>query len=54
MNRAAVAVEETHYMSWPKAALESFVKAKADLHAALQLTLGFDLTQRLEATYVRG
>ncbi len=49
-----VAVEETHYMSWPKAALKSFLNGKADLHNALRLTLGFDLTRRLEAIYVRG
>ncbi len=40
-----VAIEETHYMSWPK--------DKAALQSALQLTLGFDLSQRLEASYVR-
>ena len=49
-----VALEETHYMSWPKVKLKDFLKDKADLHTALQLTLGFDLTKRLEATYVRG
>lgn len=40
-----VAIEETHYMSWPK--------DKAELQSALQLTLGFDLSQRLEASYAR-
>lgn len=48
------ALEETHYMSWPKEALKDFLKSKPELHAALQLTLGFDLTNRLEATYARG
>lgn len=49
-----IALEETHYMSWPKVKLKDFLKDKAELHTALQLTLGFDLTQRLEATYARG
>ncbi len=48
-----IALEETHYMSWPKAKLKEFLERKAELHNALQLTLGFDLAQRLEATYTR-
>jgi CRP-like cAMP-binding protein len=48
-----IALEETHYMSWPKAKLKEFLKSKTELHNALQLTLGFDLAQRLEATYTR-
>lgn len=49
-----VALEQTWYMSWPKAALKDFLAAKPDLHNALHLTLGFDLTQRLQAAYGRG
>ena len=48
-----IAVEETHYMSWPKATLKEFLKDKAELQGALHLTLGFDLVQRLEASYSR-
>ncbi|MCZ6472732.1 MAG: cyclic nucleotide-binding domain-containing protein [SAR324 cluster bacterium] len=48
-----VALEHTWYMSWPKPVLKKFLEKKPDLHAALQLTLGFDLTQRLQAAYAR-
>ena len=48
-----VALEETYYMSWPKQELKVFLEGKSELHTALQMTLGFDLTKRLEATYVR-
>ena len=48
-----IAIEETHYMSWPKDKLKTFLKDKAELQSALQLTLGFDLSKRLEASYVR-
>ncbi len=49
-----VALEHTWYMSWPKTVLKEFLESKPDLHTALQLTLGFDLTQRLQAAYGRG
>ena len=49
-----VALEHTWYMSWPKTVLKDFLESKPDLHTALQLTLGFDLTQRLQAAYGRG
>jgi CRP-like cAMP-binding protein len=49
-----IAIEDTYYMSWPKQELKSFLESKTELHMALQLTLGFDLVKRLEATYVRG
>lgn len=48
-----IALEETHYMSWSKKELKAFLEGKAELHTALQLTLGFDLSKRLEATYIR-
>jgi hypothetical protein len=48
-----IALEETYYMSWDKQELKDFLESKTELHMALQLTLGFDLTKRLEATYVR-
>ncbi len=48
-----IALEETYYMSWPKKELKAFLEGKAELHTALQLTLGFDLSKRLEATYIR-
>ena len=48
-----VAWEHTWYMSWPKPVLKKFLEQKPDLHTALQLTLGFDLTQRLQAAYAR-
>ncbi len=48
-----VALEETYYMSWDKQELKKFLKSKTELQMGLQLTLGFDLTKRLEATYVR-
>jgi CRP-like cAMP-binding protein len=48
-----VALEETYYMSWDKLELKNFLKSKAELQMGLQLTLGFDLTKRLEATYAR-
>ena len=48
-----VAMEHTWYMSWPKPVLKKFLEQKPDLHTALQLTLGFDLTQRLQAAYAR-
>ena len=46
-----IAIEQTYYMSWPKDTLNAFLKDKADLRSALQLTLGFDLTKRLQASY---
>ena len=48
-----IALEETYYMSWDKQELKNFLKSKTELHMGLQLTLGFDLIKRLEATYVR-
>lgn len=48
-----VALEETWYMSWPKDRLKAFLADKPSLNNALQLTLGFDLSQRLLATYAR-
>lgn len=47
-----IALEETYYMSWHKQELKTFLDSKSELHVALQLTLGFDLTRRLEAAYV--
>ena len=47
-----IAIEETHYMLWPKLKLKDFLKDHVELQTALQLTLGFDLIKRLEATYV--
>lgn len=49
-----VALEKTWYMSWLKPELKKFLDGKPELHTALQLSLGFDLTKRLEAAYVRG
>jgi CRP-like cAMP-binding protein len=48
-----IALEETYYMSWDKRELKNFLKSKTELHMGLQLTLGFDLIKRLEATYAR-
>lgn len=48
-----VAVEKTWYMSWLKPELKKFLAAKPELHTALQMTLGFDLTKRLESFYAR-
>lgn len=48
-----VALEETWYMSWPKPVLTGFLQKKPELNAALQMTFGFDLTKRLQATYAR-
>jgi CRP-like cAMP-binding protein len=48
-----IALEDTYYMSWHKQELKDLLKSKTGLHMALQLTLGFDLIKRLEATYVR-
>jgi hypothetical protein len=36
-----------------QAGAQNFLKSKTELHMGLQLTLGFDLIKRLEATYVR-
>ncbi len=44
-----VALETTWYMSWPKAVLKKFLDKKPGLNSALQLTLGFDLSKRLQA-----
>lgn len=46
-----VAVETTYYMSWPKATLKKFLGENPELQAALHLTLGFDLSKRLQAVY---
>ena len=48
-----IALTQTYYMSWPKQKLKDFLESKSDLHTALQMTLGFDLTKRLEASYLR-
>lgn len=49
-----VAVEETHYMSWPRAKLKEFLEKHSELDTALHLTLGYDLSKRLGATYSQG
>ena len=48
-----IALEETYHMSWDKQEFKYLLKSKTEQHMGLQLTLGFDLTKRLEATYVR-
>lgn len=40
-------------MSWRKETLKEFLKDKAELNSALRLTLGFDLSRRLEAAHAR-
>ena len=48
-----VAQEQTWYMAWPKDVLKTFLAGKPDLQNALQLTLGFDLTHRLETYFAK-
>lgn len=49
-----ISLDTTYYMAWPKQVLKQFLKSKPELDNALQLILGFDLAQRLEAAYARG
>lgn len=48
-----VAQQDTWYMSWPKEKLKGFLADQPELNQALQLTLGFDLSNRLVAFYAR-
>ncbi|MCZ6729714.1 MAG: cyclic nucleotide-binding domain-containing protein [SAR324 cluster bacterium] len=49
-----IALEHTWYMSWPKTVLKDFLQQTPDLNSAMRMTLGYDLSQRLEAAYARG
>lgn len=46
-----VTTEQTRYVRWPKHALKGYLTKNPELHAAIQLTLGQDLTKRLKDSW---
>jgi hypothetical protein len=47
-----VALESSRYVRWPKLALKNYLTKNPELHAAIQITLGRDLTKRLKDSYL--
>ena len=48
-----VAEEGTCYIAWPKMRLKSYLAKSPQLHAAIQVTLARDLTDRVRAAWER-
>ncbi len=48
-----VALEPNRYFCWPKSKLKRYLTKNPELHAAIQATLGIDLTKRLHDTWTR-
>ncbi len=48
-----VALEPTRYFCWPKSKLKGYLTKNPELHAAIQTTLGIDLTKRLQDIWTR-
>jgi hypothetical protein len=46
-----IALEPTRYVCWPKSTLKSYLTKNPELHAAIQTTLGIDLTKRLQDSW---
>lgn len=48
-----VALEPTRYVLWPKSKLKGYLTRNPELHAAIQMTLGIDLTKQLRDAWTR-
>ena len=48
-----VALEPTGYVCWPKSKLKRYLTKNPELHAAIQITLGIDLSKRLRDAWTR-
>ena len=48
-----VALEPTRYVAWPKSKLKDYLAKNPALHAAIQITLGKDVTSRLRDSWDR-
>ncbi len=48
-----IALEPTRYVCWPKSKLKGYLTKNPELHAAIQTTLGIDLTKRLQDAWTR-
>jgi len=46
-----VVLEPTRYVSWKKLSLKKHLGKNPELHAAIQATLGIDLSKKLEASW---
>lgn len=46
-----VVLEPTRYVSWKKSSLRKYLGKNPELHAAIQATLGIDLSKKLEASW---
>ena len=49
-----VVLEPTRYVSWRKSSLRKYLSKNPELHAAIQATLGIDLSKKLEASWLQG
>jgi len=49
-----VVLEPTRYVSWKKSALKKYLNKNPELHAAIQATLGIDLSKKLKASWLQG
>ena len=48
-----LAIEPTHYVSWPKLELKDFMRRNPELHSALKSTLTIDLARWIQASWAR-
>jgi CRP-like cAMP-binding protein len=48
-----LAIEPTHYVSWPKLELKDFMRRNPELHSALKSTLAIDLARWIQASWAR-
>jgi hypothetical protein len=46
-----MALEPVRYVAWPKAKLKNYLTKNPELHAAIEVTLGADLTHRLRDSW---
>jgi CRP-like cAMP-binding protein len=49
-----VVLEPTRYVCWKKSSLRKYLSKNPELHAAIQATLGIDLSKKLEASWLQG
>jgi len=49
-----VVLEPTRFVSWKISSLRKYLSKNPELHAAIQATLGIDLSKKLEASWLQG
>lgn len=49
-----VVLEPTRYVSWKISSLRKYLSKNPELHAAIQATLGIDLSKKLQASWLQG